>query len=55
MTDDSYSPTCWFSFLSVYCRNSGIKFFTEMFCKMETPKVNSVSRMKIKMIMTIRT
>lgn len=47
-------------FLSVYGRNSGIKFFsffflTKMSCKMETPKVNSVARMKIKMMMMMMT
>ena len=48
-------------FLRVYGRNSGIKFFsfffflTKMSCKMETPKVNSVARMKIKMMMMMMT
>ena len=44
-------------FLSVYGKNSRIKFFffffTKMSCKMETPKVNSVARMKIKMMMVM--
>lgn len=43
-----------FSFLGIYCRNSGIKFLTEMFCKMEAPKVNSVAGMEIKMMVVIK-
>lgn len=46
-------PHANFSFLSVYYRNSGIKFFSEMFCKMKTPKINSVARVKIKMLVII--